>query len=311
MTTQENSKGTLSMDILECKVCYSIPSTSSEIVLCQNGHVSCNQCKSRLTECGTCRKPFETKPVINILTQIWNSVQVVCKFKNAGCFEKPILNDRVTHEKDCRFRNVCKYVDGGCEKNISSKQELEEHEKYCDYRKILCYVRTCQYEADQTPMFLGPMATSLFKHESELHSQSGSIKRVNIKSLAEFNVTGRDLLPGTTYFDWRGKVCYIFVTNIGVDELSSSLKACLISTMPLEKANQLKCNVTLKHKEAKILSHFGKVFSIDETSRIHSMYTEGMIYPKSLEDRLEEEEITLSFRMCRDVTIESEEALLR
>ena len=310
MTTQENSKGTLSMDILECKVCYSIPSTSSAIVLCQNGHVTCNQCKSRLNECGTCRKPFETKPVINILTQIWNSVQVVCKFKSAGCFEKPILNDRVTHEKDCEFRNVCKYVDGGCDKNISSKKELDEHEKRCEYRKILCYVSSCQSETNQTPMFLGPMATSLFAHESEFHSGRGEVRRVNIKNLANFNLSGRDVLDTTTYFDWKGKVYYIFVSNFGIDELSSSFKACLISTLPLKRADKLKCNLTLKHKGVKIMSHFGKVFSIDDTSRIHSMYTEGMIYPENLQENLKKGAITFNFRMCRDVRIESEEALM-
>ena len=56
----------------------------------------------------------------------------------------------------------------------------------------------------------------------------------------------------------------------------------------------------MKHCKKEILNYVGKVFSIDDTINIHSMYEGGMLYPVALNDFMDKGEITFSFKISND-----------
>ena len=41
------SKGQFSIDILECPICFTVPSKKELLVFCENGHMTCNSCKNK------------------------------------------------------------------------------------------------------------------------------------------------------------------------------------------------------------------------------------------------------------------------
>ena len=177
-------------DVLECIICYNIPSLTS-IVLCKSGHVFCTDCQQKVTQCGVCQDIFEKRPISNVLQKILTSVEIECKFKSLGCNKKLNLEDREKHENRCKFRNICKFADKRC-KNGCLGKDLEAHEESCEYRKVLCFSMTCQSHG--TSITIGPMANILFDHYLSKHTNTGIVKRMKIE-----NPMHRVLGPKLTY----------------------------------------------------------------------------------------------------------------
>ena len=206
MSALDEGTATFPTNVLECGVCYNIPS-STYMTLCQNGHVFCTKCRQRLAQCGICQSDFENRPMSNVLQKILTSLQVDCKFKDFGCNEKMNLEGRDSHEKNCKFRNVCKFAANGCS---SQFHNLIEHEESCEFRIIRCYNFNCQ--RNNRLIALGPMANMFFDHYISSHHY---VRRQEIESLTEFELSGL----GSTFLSNGGKVHYIFVGNFGVDQL--------------------------------------------------------------------------------------------
>ena len=288
MSALDEGTATFPTNVLECGVCYNIPS-STYMTLCQNGHVFCTKCRQRLAQCGICQSDFENRPMSNVLQKILTSLQVDCKFKDFGCNEKMNLEGRDSHEKNCKFRNVCKFAANGCS---SQFHNLIEHEESCEFRIIRCYNFNCQ--RNNRLIALGPMANMFFDHYISSHHY---VRRQEIESLTEFELSGL----GSTFLSNGGKVHYIFVGNFGVDQLQQCLKACLISTAIPREAMKLKCFISMKHQGREILNYVGKVFSIDETANIHSMYDGGLIFPNSLRNAMEREEVSFSIKISKQL----------
>ena len=289
-------------DVLECCICYNITSLTS-IVLCRNGHVFCTDCRQKVTHCGVCQGIFEQRPVSNVLQKILNSVEIECKFKSLGCNQKLNLEDREKHEDLCKFRNICKFADERC-KNGCLGKDLEAHEESCEYRKVLCFSMNCQSLG--ASISIGPMADILFNHYLSNHSNTGMVKRMKIECPMEFELSESYSKAGSVFLSTLEETHYIFVTNFGVDKLKdSSRKTCLISTKVPREAKKLKCAISMKHCKKEILNYVGKVFSIDDTINIHSMYEGGMIYPVALNDFMDKGEITFSFKISKDLTEDS------
>ena len=299
MSASNGVTGTFSIDVLECTVCYTIP-VSTSMVLCKNGHVFCTDCRQRLTQCGICQSPFKNRRIINVLQKILTSITVECKFKSLGCEENLSLENRESHEKHCSFRNVCKYAANGCSENISH-EDLETHEESCEYRSIFCFVKSCQ--SDQISLPLGPMTETLFNHCFSTHECTNrpTDQRKEIDNLTEFELSSKYSNAIGTFFSHSGKVHYIFIPHFGVDEIKTSRKACLISTKIPREARKLKCLISMKHNDIEILNYVGKVFSIDDTVNIHSMYDGGLIYPTILNELMAKEEISFSFKITENV----------
>ena len=138
------------------------------------------------------------------------------------------------------------------------------------------------------------------------HANTGIVKRKTIESPMQFELSESYSMSGSIFLSTSEEIHYIFVTNFRVDEMEeSSRKACLISTKIPCEAKKLKCAISMKRHKREILNYVGKVFSIDDTSKIHSMYEGGMIYPKELSDLMEKQEITFSFRISEDFADDS------
>ena len=93
--TMSSYKTTISQDLLECNVCYQIPSKDS-LRLCVNNHITCRNCikKSNLVNCQLCNQGFSivrNQLLEQILDSVRNEPRIVlgvnCTFKPAGCEE--------------------------------------------------------------------------------------------------------------------------------------------------------------------------------------------------------------------------------
>ena len=84
---------------LECPVCYKIP-RELPVPCCDAGHIVCQPCKGRVTNCPTCRGKMKS----NTSTVVGNLIMLVshkCKFSSIGCDVKMKLKDIEEHEKHC------------------------------------------------------------------------------------------------------------------------------------------------------------------------------------------------------------------
>ena len=75
---------------------------------------------------------------------------------------------------------------------------------------------------------------------------------------------------------------YILVDMFNIDEFPNSFKSCIIANTSQEKAKKLKCNMKLILNGKELVSYNGNIFSIDDTSHIHSWKSGGLIYPKEI-----------------------------
>ena len=288
---------TFPADILQCDICFKITSLNS-MVLCKNGHVVCKPCRKKMKEkdCGTCRGAYDDKPMINILKKILTTLQIECKFKTLGCSSQPQLSNREDHELNCQFRNVCKFDEDGCIAGVINAEDRAAHEQKCEYRQVFCYDKLCQ--SKQISFTLKPNATGLTNHYNSKHSPgTGSIRRITIEDPSNFEISGTGLLKGITILsNISGKALYIFASDVEIEKINHSVKACLISTMIPSEANKWQCEIFLGHQGQEISNCKGKLFSVDDTRNIHSIYAGGLIYPKEL-NHLNYEEITFRFNL--------------
>ena len=213
-----------------------------------------------------------------MLTKVLDSVQLDCQFVNDGCKQKVSLTDRLKHETGCRFRKICKYSEEGCDQMVKY-EDRRVHEEKCYFRPIYCFNRVCQSRAK-----VSLPITGIMQHFRDSHD---TMPKITIDNLENFGFSYLNLLCGVFSLVYQGKLSYILVANFGMDEIQSGLKACLISTKVPEETTNLNCTMTLKIQGNNILNHTGKVFSIDDTSDIHSMQSGGLIYPEDLRDKLE------------------------
>ena len=108
---------------LECPVCYKIP-RDVPIPCCEAGHIVCQDCRKRVTDCPTCRGRLESNTSSLAASQVM-FVNHKCKFSFLGCNVKMKLEDIIHHEKVCPERTItCPYAH--CKKEIQMKK-FKEH----------------------------------------------------------------------------------------------------------------------------------------------------------------------------------------
>ena len=88
------------LSVLECPVCmeYMLP----PIAMCKNGHSICDQCKTQLPLCPTCRKPFLENTRNVALESIASGLDYPCR--NEGCMEIFPLKLILEHQAVCLHR---------------------------------------------------------------------------------------------------------------------------------------------------------------------------------------------------------------
>lgn len=95
----------LSCDIkslFECPICfdYAVP----PIYQCQNGHLVCQCCSTKITHCPTCRVPIFEPSIRNLqLDRLANTFQFPCKYNFNGCQWRSYWFKKREHEESCDF----------------------------------------------------------------------------------------------------------------------------------------------------------------------------------------------------------------
>ena len=110
-------------EVLECVICLEFPKTAP-IYQCDNGHVLCNSCHGRVTDCPTCRGRLGK--VRNLaIEKIIAKFPIPCKFNKYGC-EVILAKMKLSgHEIICRFKPASCPV-SNCS-TIFSGLEIMEH----------------------------------------------------------------------------------------------------------------------------------------------------------------------------------------
>ena len=120
---------------LECPVCYKIP-RDLPIPCCVAGHIVCQPCRSKVTNCPTCRGRLDSNTSSLAASQIM-MIDHKCKFSYFGCEAKMKLDEINIHEKNCPERTIiCPY--GKCKKELQLKK-FSEHIRAnkCAFNKLL------------------------------------------------------------------------------------------------------------------------------------------------------------------------------
>ena len=274
------------IDILECVVCYDVP-TKNSLMLCKNQHVICEPCYKKLgkSKCPTCRNRNDFTLQKNLLVEkILDSMEMDCRFKHQGCERKITMENREAHEFECAFRTNCKYERYGCIEFLKPG-ERKVHENVCQYRKIFCFFPVCQRNVTRLAM------NEVFRHYEENHSEYGPLVRIDIDNeKGRFEINYRQCF-GLIYEDNYLK--FIFGTNYGVNHLGmvdnsyqSVRKACLISVLPRDEAEKITCSISLVFDGAEngVFQYNGKVFSNEEFETLRNWKSGGLVYPSALCD---------------------------
>lgn len=88
--------------LFECPICfdYAVP----PIYQCQNGHLVCQSCSSKITHCPTCRVPITEPSIRNLqLDRLANTFQFPCKYNFNGCQWKSYWFKKHEHEENCDY----------------------------------------------------------------------------------------------------------------------------------------------------------------------------------------------------------------
>ena len=91
-------------EALECNICLEIPNCKP-VYQCNNGHIHCNVCHDKVTDCSVCR--IKLRDTRNLTAEkILEKCPRPCTFNNYGC--ETILNEQPlkVHEERCMFKPV-------------------------------------------------------------------------------------------------------------------------------------------------------------------------------------------------------------
>lgn len=88
--------------LFECPICFDY--ATPPIYQCQNGHLVCQGCSRKITNCPTCRVPISNPSIRNLqLDRLANTFQFPCKYNFNGCQWKSYWFQKREHEDNCDF----------------------------------------------------------------------------------------------------------------------------------------------------------------------------------------------------------------
>jgi len=90
--------------LLECPICMEVPKTHP-IFQCENGHLICKSCHSKVLVCPLCRKLLGNNRSL-VAERLLEVSSVSCSFTKHGCEAKLILGNLDNHVKECQFREA-------------------------------------------------------------------------------------------------------------------------------------------------------------------------------------------------------------
>lgn len=103
--TSSSTLGSAASDLtslFECPVCfdYVLP----PIMQCQNGHLVCTSCRTKVTCCPTCRVPIANNIRNLPMEKLAVTMMFPCKYSSSGCSTSLLYTDKIEHEESCEFK---------------------------------------------------------------------------------------------------------------------------------------------------------------------------------------------------------------
>ncbi|KAE9603268.1 putative aminoacyltransferase, E1 ubiquitin-activating enzyme [Lupinus albus] len=110
-------------DVLDCCICYE--PFSAPIFQCENGHIACSNCCSRLgNKCPMCSMPIGYNRC-RAIEKVLESIKMSCLNTKYGCKEKFNYSKKNDHEKECIYI-PCLCPHPGCD-FVAASKELSLH----------------------------------------------------------------------------------------------------------------------------------------------------------------------------------------
>ena len=109
-------------DAIECIICLDIPK-ADPVFQCTNGHILCANCHKRVIDCPICKIELGTIRALAI-EKVLAKYPRNCRYGEFGCNVKLIKDELQTHERFCEYRSAgCPLL--MCKKLIPQKKLLE------------------------------------------------------------------------------------------------------------------------------------------------------------------------------------------
>ena len=113
--------------MLECPVCLETV-RDLPVPCCQAGHIICQDCRTKVDECPTCRRKYQGNSYSSLAANLIDELPHKCKFSRFGCEMKLVLTELVKHEPQCPERTVvCPYRQ--CNKTVQLRKYLNHTDK--------------------------------------------------------------------------------------------------------------------------------------------------------------------------------------
>ncbi|WOL09464.1 E3 ubiquitin-protein ligase [Canna indica] len=137
-------------DLLDCSICYE--PLRPPIFQCQNGHVACSSCCSKLfNKCHICSHAICYSRCL-ILEKVIESTKFSCMYADYGCNRSMCYTDKGTHEETCIYA-PCSCPARNCyfcgSREMLSAHFINFHEPY----ERFSYNQTFKVELDKTDPF--------------------------------------------------------------------------------------------------------------------------------------------------------------
>lgn len=114
---------------LECKICFN--DMSGKIYQCVNGHVICDDCKSKCKSCPYCKETISNRNLV--LERLLQNYTIACPY--SGCGLKCKNSIMSNHKLSCAFKPInCPF----CDTSVAGNEEsvlahlIEKHVNKCD-----------------------------------------------------------------------------------------------------------------------------------------------------------------------------------
>ena len=170
---------------LNCVICFDVPK-QDPVYQCDNGHILCDTCHEKVTECPVCRIKLEGPKKLVVET-------VFAKCHGQPYLKKDGCSVTLTKTELQKHQNICKYipvpcVHPGCREMVPMT-ELAAHIE--DTHEVRCHFKTNQY-------------TIVYKHMKtsiSIESQFGP-SRLSFDGFHFYSSVWRNFLPQRRWFIW-------------------------------------------------------------------------------------------------------------
>ena len=113
--------------ILECPICLLTPENSGQAHFCSNGHMICGNCRVGIQRCPVCQSE-DLNGQNHLLKQVLAVIPKLCPFD--GCDAEPKDDELEDHKKNCQFRKIdcLTHSRCGCNEKIPINSFFQHYE---------------------------------------------------------------------------------------------------------------------------------------------------------------------------------------